>query len=263
MFIGDQSMKDILEYSKQAANDYPFVYQDTIEADFRDGFNKVLVEHESKLLEKISNYGPDYNILKKDLRYRRPINYERFYDFDYTKLSSFLFSSYSYAYSVGGQQAYKDFNQDKIFKLDALNAIEISKNSNLGVSRIYESYKNLILSKLKVGFNKDYSFGQFFDDLSGYSDFSKSDISYTSPMPSKENFIDNYATREVTRNVNEGRLSGYNRTRRVLKYIYKTRADERVSSICAPWHNRILNPDEVKNKLPQHRNCRCTIVPYI
>ena len=49
-------MKDILEYSKQAPNDYPFVYQDTMERVFAEDFNKALVEYEDRLLKNISNY---------------------------------------------------------------------------------------------------------------------------------------------------------------------------------------------------------------
>ena len=39
-------MKDILEYSKQAPNDYPFVYQDTMERVFAEDLNKVLKEYQ-------------------------------------------------------------------------------------------------------------------------------------------------------------------------------------------------------------------------
>ena len=42
-------MKDILEYSKQAANDYPFVYQDTMENLLSDDLSKSLGSYEEKL----------------------------------------------------------------------------------------------------------------------------------------------------------------------------------------------------------------------
>ena len=257
-------MKDILEYSKQAPNDYPFVYQDTMERVFAEDFNKALVEYEDRLLKNISNYGPDYNIIRKEPKYRRPLSYERFYTVDSSEISELLLTTYSYAYKSGGQQSYKDFNQDKEFVLELDDIEQIARLSLRHTNRVTSSYKNLVLSKMNVAFNKGYSFGEFFADLSGYKDFEKrADSSYTTPMPSKKNMVENYSTREVSRNVNDGRMSGYGRTKRVLKYIYKTRADERVSSKCAPWHNRVLDPVQAKSKIPQHRNCRCTIVPYI
>ena len=75
-------MKDILEYSKQAPNDYPFVYQDTMERVFAEDLNKVLKEYEEGLLENISKFKDDYNLLKDDVRYRTPNSYIRFYDYN-------------------------------------------------------------------------------------------------------------------------------------------------------------------------------------
>ena len=257
-------MKDILEYSKQAPNDYPFVYQDTMERMFSEDLNGALEDYEERLLENVSKLREDYNILRKEPRYRRPLNYERFFDIPSGEIRNLLLATYSYAFKTGGQQAYKDFNQDKEFLLDLENIVEISRLANQHQGKISKSYQNLVLSKLRVAFNNDYSSGQFLDDLKGYKDFKKAaDSSYTPSMPNKKNIVDNYSTREVSRHVNDGRMAGYGKTQRVLKYIYKTRADERVSSKCAPWHNRVLDPAQAKAKIPQHRNCRCTIVPYI
>ena len=248
---------------KQAANDYPFVYQDTMENLLSDDLSKSLGSYEEKLLNNISKKGELYNILKKSNKYRRPESYKDFYSFDTSNLEDILIDNYVYAYRSGGQQAYKDFNQDKEFKLKFNDLTFITASIQLNISNINKSYSNLIVSKLIKSFKGNKSFSEFFDDLSGYKDFKKSaDESYVPPMPNKQNIIENFKTREISRHVNEGRFSGYNNTGRIINYIYKTRADERVSTICAPWHNQVLLPDKIRGVLPQHRNCRCTIVPF-
>jgi len=254
-------MKDILEYNKQAPNDYPFVYQDTMERVFAEDFNKTLVEYEDRLLKNISNYGPDYNIIRKDVRYRRPSSYERFYTVDSSDIHDVLAENFVRAYKVGGQQGYKDFGKDIEFNLGVFDIDEIALSVGDKVGAITNSYKNLVLSKLRVAFNRESSFRDFYSDLLSYKDFQKADPTYTTPMPSKKNMVDNYATREITRNVFNGRMSAYGNTKRIATYIYKTRADERVSSICAPFHNQVFQPDQVQGLIPKHRNCRCTVVP--
>ena len=82
-------------------------------------------------------------------------------------------------------------------------------------------------------------------------------------MPNRKVLVDNYSTREVSRGVNNGRMAGYARTKRIISYIYKTRADERVSTKCSPWHNQEVPANQATGLIPQHRNCRCTLVPYL
>ena len=45
------------------------------------------------------------------------------------------------------------------------------------------------------------------------------------------------------------------------KVIYKTRNDEKVSTICREDHDKPMTLDYAQQKIPQHVNCRCTFVP--
>ncbi len=257
-------MKDILEYSKQAPNDYPFVYQDTMERVFAEDLNKVLKEYEEGLLENISKFKDDYNLLKDDVRYRTPNSYIRFYDYNDKGIKDLLFKTFSYTYRAGGQQAYRDFNKDESFKLSLNDLLEVSEYVDYKTKSIKKSYKNLITIKLMSAVKSKDSFDDFYSDLEQYRGFKKrSEESYVPPMPNRVVLVDNFSTREISRGVNNGRLSGYNRTRRIMIYLYKTRLDERVSTICSPRHNEQIPPNQAKGVIPQHRNCRCTLVPHL
>jgi len=164
---------------------------------------------------------------------------------------------------IGGRQAFVDFNQNPgNFKPDVGDMKELSIEANLNAEGIYSGYKTLVLEKLKPSFEKDLEFSKFVEDVGSYKGFEKAFNPFKAFRPNTLQSVAELVVSGVSKFINRGRLNIYKATNKVSLFIYKTRNDERVSTICRPWHNRVLKPDAISGIIPQHKNCRCTIVPY-
>ena len=139
---------------------------------------------------------------------------------------------------------------------------DIKEYSSSSTGSLINLYRKLLTNLVFSSIKHDKSFEHLIDAFDGYHDFNKSGSTRFGDLPSKGNIIQNIGTRLVSFWNTIGRLSGYKRLRVVESLQYVTRQDERVSTICAPWHGRVLTLKEAAGLIPQHRNCRCTLVPF-
>ena len=245
---------------------YDFVYTDQLEEACRKALDSDLRDYEVKVRQNVLVNKSTYNTLQS--RYkgsRNGLDNIELLD-KYSVGSGEIFNTLrrfsTLSYKLGGGQAYRDFSIEKKFNISSLeydDIIHYSYSSQSTVSNLYGNLaRNIIFSSLKHGKN----FDQFLEAYDGYHDFSKADVPKFGELPSKSNILHNLGTRLVSLWNTIGRLTGYSRTKVVTALQYRTRQDERVSSICAPWHGRILTFKEAIGLVPQHRNCRCTLVPF-
>ena len=265
MDIGVDNMQGITEYCKAFNNDYPFVYQDVLSNNFSNELFDVIKEYEGNLLGRIKLTENYYNTLKDEPIHRSPKNYSLFYDFDRKRIDKSIYKYFMMANQVGGQQAYRDFKIDEEYSPNTSSLLDIVFEAKQRANEVKSSYKNFVLEKLKTSFEKDKPFFDFVRSVIEYKNFTKNVPStpYTPYNPDAKLVVENLVTSTVSRFTSDARIGVYENSRRVSKYIYKTRDDERVSSICRPWHNRVLDKGNITGIIPQHRNCRCSIVPFL
>lgn len=71
------------------------------------------------------------------------------------------------------------------------------------------------------------------------------------------------ARTETAKAFNSGKVESWKQSGVVKKVIYITAEDEKTCPICAPLNGQEYSLKEAKDIIPQHANCRCSLIPIL
>ena len=147
------------------------------------------------------------------------------------------------------------------------------------VSEHILSYSNLINYVMLSVMKENKNFKEFYMEVYNHPTFGKKKFNkadpknkeiqggvfssgsiFVSDVPSKKQFLGN-AKAFVIKSFNKARIEIFDKLGIGSRVIYKTQADERVSSICKPFHDQHMSVEKAQASIPRHINCRCTFVP--
>ena len=269
--INERKSKSLLteEYSKkkQTLEDLQtFPYTEVLENKYYKEIYSALNDYEASLNERIYSLEGDYgDYLTKPIP--KFVNTIKDVLFDSTKyIEDIVLENNELAMSLGLKKALEDFNiLDKVDSKSGNNFSRMIKahSANLKIE-VLNSYYNLIEYSFFKNILEGNGFSEFKKDVFSYQYFNKAQgekTTYIPSFPNKKVTSRNISITETSKWSLRGRAFTYLASGMVTSYIYQTKADERVSTICAPFHNKKITAEEAIGLIPQHQNCRCTLIP--
>ena len=185
------------------------------------------------------------------------------------QLVGVLAKGYKMAYKMGINQTNKELLlKDNPFKPSELDMIDSELSGVLTARKIVGSYKDLTYFALISSLKKNEGFNYFVNETVNHPSFSKSALggdfsslsAYIPKIPNARVIKENVLA-HVIKSFNRAKVDIFNKLGIGEQVIYKTRNDEKVSSICRGFHDRPMTRDKAQQLIPQHVNCRCTFVP--
>ena len=188
---------------------------------------------------------------------------------------------YMMSYKLGKKHITKELNlNNKKFELigeEENNSIKMI--SGTAVEDHINSYSNLVEYVMFSVMKKNKNFKEFYFEVYNHPTFGKKKFNkaetnereiqggvfssgsfFVSDVPSKKQFLGN-AKAFVIKSFNKARVEVFDKLGIGKRVLYKTQQDERVSSICKPFHDQEMSLEKAENSIPRHINCRCTFVP--
>ena len=201
----------------------------------------------------------------------------------YSPMRIILDEYYIMSYKLGKKHILKELrlNDDKFKDVDRESSISIKNISEISVGEHLSSYSNLVEYVMFSVMKKNKNFQEFYSEVYNHPTFGKrkgkfnkaesredqiqggvfsSGSFYVSDVPSKRQFLGN-AKAFVIKSFNKARVEVFNKLGIGQRVIYKTQQDEKVSSICKPFHDQEMSLEKAENSIPRHINCRCTFIP--
>ena len=180
-----------------------------------------------------------------------------------------LSQGYRMAYNLGAKQTNKEMVlKTKPFIPNEKNILESEVDGVNTARMIIKSYQDLTYYAMLSALKKGEGFNYFVNETINHPSFKKSaqgkDFSsnkiYLPAIPNARVIKENVLA-HVIKSFNKAKVDIFNKLGIGEKVIYKTRNDEKVSTICREDHDKPMTLDYAQQKIPQHVNCRCTFVP--
>ena len=267
--INERKSKSLLteEYSKkkQTLEDLQtFPYTEVLENKYYKEIYSALNDYEASLNERIYSLEGDYGdyLTKPIPKFVVKLKANMFNDSNYIK--EVILENNKLALNIGYGKAIEDFGlKDRVKNnlSDAATSMVDDHSENI-YREIVNSYFNLVEYNFFKNILEGKGFSDFKKDVFSHQYFNKSEKeTYVTSFPNKKTTSRNISITETSRWSLRGRAITYASTGFADSYIYQTKADERDSTICAPFHNKKMTIEEVIGLIPQHNNCRCTLIP--